>query len=70
MDGNKLTSIIETSKQSVNTALHIQGVSHYANTEKPEDLQAIAQLLRRLSGEFAFLSKECEKLAGSLMLPL
>jgi hypothetical protein len=69
MDGNKMLAIIEESKKAVNTAIHVQGVSHFAATGKPEDVQAIAQLLRRLSGEFAFLQRECMNLAGSIVIP-
>lgn len=69
MDGNRLTALTEQAKQAVNTGIHIQGVSYMATTGKPEDLQAIAQLLRRLAREHEHLFKELEKLAGSLALP-
>jgi hypothetical protein len=68
MDSNKLLAIIEQAKKNVNTAIHIDGVSGYAATGKPEDIQAIAQLLRRLGRDFEYLSKECEKLAGATAL--
>jgi len=70
MDNNRLAGLIEQSKQAVNTGIHIQGVSYMATTGKPEDKQAIAQLLRRLAREHEHLFKELEKLAGSMTLPI